>query len=422
MNAGTRRRALRTFGLAGGVASLALAGCGAESAATTPGAGNGAMPGAAGTAAGGQKTPVTIGAVVSTTGSNGKAGQYQSEAYTLWEEQVNTRGGLLGRPVRLTILDDASDPTDGAKLYEKLISEDKVDLVLGPYASSATMAASTIAERNKVPMLAAGSSASDIWKRNYQWIFGVYAVAESLFDGVVDLAVKQGYKTMAILYENTVFPVATANGTAAYAKSKGLQVVFQDRYPTATTNVSTLLNRVKELNPDVLVGGSYEPDSLLITRQAKSLDVNPRLLAFSVGAASTEFGSALGPDADFVIGSSTWEPTLATPGNKEFVASYQKRWNRDPAMPAATGFAGGQILEAAVKKASSLDRAALRDTLAALETTTILPGSYKVDQNGQQSGHIPVLIQWQGKEKPIVWPDQLKTGTVKLPVPAWKSR
>jgi branched-chain amino acid transport system substrate-binding protein len=365
---------------------------------------------------------VTIGAVVSTTGSNGKAGQYQSEAYTLWEEQVNARGGLLGRPVRLTILDDASDPTDGAKLYEKLIAEDKVDLVLGPYATSATMAASTIAERNKFPMLAAGASAPDIWRRNYQWIFGVYATAESLFDGVVDLAVKQGYKTMAILYENTLLPIATATGAATYAKSKGLQVVFQDRYPTATSNVSSLLSRVKDLDPDVLVGGSYEPDSLLITRQAKSLDVNPRLLAFSVGAAATEYGSALGPDADYVIGPSMWEPTLAIPGNKEFVASYQKRWNRDPAVPAATGFAGGQILEAAVKKANSLDRAALRDTLGSLETTTILPGSYKVDPSGQQTGHIPILIQWQGKEKPIVWPDQLKTGTVKLPVPAWKSR
>jgi branched-chain amino acid transport system substrate-binding protein len=119
-----------------------------------------------------------------------------------------------------------------------------------------------------------------------------------------------------------------------------------------------------------------------------------------------------------------WEPSLGTPGNKEFLDSYQKKWGREPDYHAATGFAGGQILEAAAKKAGTLDREKLREALLSLETTTILPGRYKVDENGMQTGHIPVLIQWQGKEKPIVWPDQFKAGgaSAKLPMPAWKSR
>ena len=222
---------------------------------------------------------------MSTTGSNGNIGKYQVEAYQLWEEQVNARGGLLGRPVKMTILDDASDPTTGQKLYEKLISEDKVDLVLGPYASSVTMSSSTTTEKYKYPMLAAGASASDIWKRGFRYVFGVYSIAETYFNGVIELAVKQGLKTMAILHEDTVFPAATASGTAAQAKAKGMQVVLQERYPTKVTDVSSLLTKVKDLNPDILVGGSYEPDSMLITRQAKELDVNPRMMAFSVGAA-----------------------------------------------------------------------------------------------------------------------------------------
>jgi branched-chain amino acid transport system substrate-binding protein len=411
---GTRRWVLAAFGLAGGGAALALAGCG-------QGAGSGAGAGAGGTA-GGQKTPVTIGASVSTTGSNGNIGQYQVEAYKLWEEQINARGGLMGRPVQITVLDDASDPTTGQKLYEKLITEDKVDLVLGPYASSVTMAASTSTEKYRFPMLAAGASASDIWKRSFRYVFGVYSIAETYFNGVIELATKQGLKTVAILHEDTVFPAATANGTAAQAKAKGMDVIFKESYPTKVTDVSSLLTKVKGLNPDVLVGGSYEPDSMLITRQAKDLDVNPKLMAFSVGAATPNYGQALGPDADFVFGPSMWEPSLNTPGNKEFLESYQKRWSREPDYHAATGFAGGQILEAAVKKAGSLDRDKLRDALASLETTTILPGKYKVDETGMQTGHIPVLIQWQGKEKPVVWPDQFKTASAKLPMPAWKSR
>jgi branched-chain amino acid transport system substrate-binding protein len=408
----TRRRVLAVLGLTGGAAALALTGCG-------QGDGGGAPAGGAG---GEQKAPLSIGAAVSTTGSNGRIGKYQVEAYQLWEEQVNARGGLLGRPVKMTILDDASDPTTGQKLYEKLISEDKVDLVLGPYASSVTMSSSTTTEKYKYPMLAAGASASDIWKRGFRYVFGVYSIAESYFNGVIELALKQGLKSMAILHEDTVFPAATASGTAAQAKAKGIQVVLQERYPTKVTDVSSLLTKVKDLNPDILVGGSYEPDSMLITRQAKELDVNPRMMAFSVGAATPDYGQSLAADADYVFGPSMWEPSLSTPGNKEFLDSYQKKWGREPDYHAATGFAGGQILEAAVKKANSLDREKLRDALATLDTTTILPGKYKVDETGTQTGHVPVLIQWQGKEKPIVWPDQFKTGNAKLPVPPWKSR
>ncbi|HEX2184252.1 MAG TPA: amino acid ABC transporter substrate-binding protein [Chloroflexota bacterium] len=410
MSAYSRRGVIGAMAAAGGATALALAGCGQ----------GGSQAGSGGTA--GQRQPVHIGAAVSTTGSNGRTGLYQVEAYKLWEEQVNQRGGLLGRPVTMTILDDASDPTTGQKLYEKLITEDKVDLVLGPYASSVTQAASTVTEKYKYPMLSAGASASDIWKRNYRYIFGVYSVAESYFHGVIDLALKQGYKTIAVVHEDTIFPAATASGTVAYAKSKGMDVLPQERYPQRVTDVSSLLTKIKGQNPDVLVGGSYLPDSVLITRQAKELDLNPKLLAFSVGAAMPEFIEALGADADFIFGPSMWEPALKTPGNQEFVESYQKKWNREPDYHAATGFAGGQILEAAAKKANSLDREKLRDALASLETTTILPGRYKVDEAGAQVGHIAVVVQWQGREKPIVWPDQFKSGSHKLPTPAWKER
>lgn len=404
-----RRRLITSTTALVGATSLALAGCGQAGGTGAPGTG-------------GERQPVAIGAAVSATGSNGKTGQYQSEAYQLWEEQVNQRGGLLGRPVKMIIHDDASDPTMGQKLYEKLITEDKVDLVLGPYASSVTMSSSTVTEKYKFPMLAAGASASDIWKRNYRYVFGVYSIAETYFNGVIELALKQGYKTIAIVNEDTVFPNATASGTAAYARSKGMSIVLQEKYPARVTDVSSLITKLKSVNPDVIVGGSYEPDSVLITRQAKELDLNPRLLAFSVGAAMPDFAQSLGAAADYVLGPSMWEPELKTPGNKEFFDSYKKKWNREPDYHSATGFAGGQILEAAVKKANSLDREKLRDALSTLETTTMLPGKYKVDETGMQTAHTPVVIQWQGKEKPMVWPDTLATGKVKLPMPPWKSR
>ena len=382
--------------------------------------GTATQSGAGGTAS--DKTPVNIGASVSATGSNGNIGKYQKEAYELWAEQINQRGGLMGRPVQMTILDDASDPTTGTKLYEKLITEDKVDLVLGPYASSVTLAASTVTEKYKYPMLAAGASASDIWKRNYKYVFGVYSIAESYFYGILELALKNNLTKLAIVNEDTVFPNATAAGTAAYARQKGMQVVYQEKYPAKATDVSSMLTKVKAAAPQVLVGGSYEPDGMLITRQMKDLDVNVKMLAFSVGAANPEFYAGVGPLADYVFGPSMWEPDLKTPGNKEFLDAYKKKWGRDPDYHSATGFAGGQILEAAAKKAGSLDREKLREAFSTLETTTILPGKYKVDETGTQTGHIPVAIQWQGKEKVIVSPEGMATGKAKLPMPEWKGR
>ncbi len=411
MNRTTRRSVIGALPVAIGVAAVA---CGGEAA--TP-----AAP-ASGGAAAPKGAPIKVGASVSTTGSNGKTGLYQVEAYKLWIDQVNARGGLLGRPVEMIILDDESDPTIGTKLYEKLINEDKVDLVMGPYSSSVTQAVSTVTEKYKFPMLAAGASASDIWKRNYKYIFGVYSVAESYFYSVIDIAKAAGMQTVAIVNEDTVFPKATAAGTAEYVRKQGLRIVFQEQYPAKATDLSSLITKVKAAKPDVLVGGSYQPDSILLTRQAKELDLNVKLLAFSVGAAIPEFGTGLGKDADFVMGPSMWEPVLKTKGNVEFVETYTKKWNREPDYHSATGFAGGQILEAAVAKAKSLDREKIREALSSLDIETVLPGRYKVDDTGTQTAHIAVVIQWQGKEKPVIAPDSMANGKPKLPTPEWKAR
>src|SRR5262249_1213379 len=158
------------------------------------------------------------------------------------------------------------------------------------------------------------------------------------------------------------------------AKEKGLQVVLKEKYPAKVTDVSSVLTKVRGLNPDMLLGGSYLPDSLLIVRQAKELDVNPKLIALSVGAAIPDFVQSLNKDADYVFGPSMGEPEIKSPGNAEFLKAYLARWNREPDYHAATGWAGAQVLEAAVKKVGALDREKLRDALQALEMETILPG------------------------------------------------
>ena len=367
--------------------------------------------------------PIKIGAAVSTTGSNGRTGLYQQEAYLLWEEQKNTAGGVLGRPVQMVIYDDQSDPATGARLYERLLTEDNVDLILGPYSSSVTQAVVQVTERAGQPLLAAGASAGDLWNRDYRYLFGIYSVAEDYFkDIILSIATEQGYSSAAIIYEDTLFPTSTASGAAAHCEDAGLEVVINEKYPAEATDVSSVLTRVRDANPDILIGGSYPPDSVLIMRQSKDLGVNPKLFAFSVGAAQPDFGESLGADAEYVLGPSMWEPEIETPGNAEFLAAYQAKFNREPDYHSAAGYSACQVLEAAVSAVGEIDLEAIREQYATMELPTVLPGVYKVDENGKMIGHIALTVQWQGGKKVLVAPADLQTGDIVLPTPAWDQR
>jgi branched-chain amino acid transport system substrate-binding protein len=280
-----------------------------------------------------------------------------------------------------------------------------------------------VTERAGQPLLAAGASAGDIWARGYEYVFGVYSVAEDYFrDIVLNIATAQGYKTAAILYEDAVFPIATANGARAHCEAAGIDVVVDEAYPQEVTDVSSVLTKVRDADPDMLIGGSYLPDSVLITRQSKELGVNPRMFAFSVGAAQPDFFEALAADSEFVLGPSMWEPGIQTPGNVEFVAAYQTLWGREPDYHSAAGYAGCQVLEAAVTAVGEIDLDAIRDQLRQLDMPTVLPGAYRVDDTGKMEGHIPLTVQWQAGQKVIVAPEDLATGSLTLPTPAWDQR
>jgi len=384
----------------------------------------------------GQKKPVRIGFAMSLTGQYAETGKYQHEGYELWKRHVNQRGGLLGRPVELVFYDDKSDPATAAKLFEKLITDDRVDLVLGPYSSATTATSAIVTEKYHYPMITAGASSEEIFEKAYQramqrgdkkvWAFMTYTPAAHYLDGLWDIAKKRGLKTVAIINENTIFPKSTAQGGAEIAtKNYGLQVVFREEYPKGATDVSGILTKIKALNPDVIAAGSYFKDAVLIVRQAKELDVNPKMLGVTVGAALPEFGGAkgVGKDAEYVYGSSQWEPHpgLPYPGIKTFIAEYNTLFGREPDYHSSSGYAAGEVLEAAVKKVGSFDNEKIRDFVANVDMMTV-QGRFKVDEKGIQTGHVILLVQWQDGKKEIVWPEEYATAKVRFPTPPWKAR
>lgn len=377
--------------------------------------------GAALAAAPAKEGPIVIGASIALSGAYSRTGEELRRGYEVWQREMNERGGLLGRPVEFKIYDDQSDPTTGAKLYEKLITSDKVNLVMSPYSSPVTFAASTVTEKYEYPMVAPGASARNIWERGYKYIFQIYPQPETELQGIFEIAKKAGVKTMAVLTEDTIFSKELAGVAVKMAKEAGLSVVFYEEYGKGPTDLSPQLLKAKARKPDILFGATYLPESVLITRQSKELDVNPKFFAFSIGPALPDYVKSLGKDAEFVLGLTQWEPVLKLPGVKEFTERYRSAYNSLPGYHAAGGYAGCQILEAAVKKAGSVDRRKIRDALASLEVKTIW-GPYKVNEKGQQIAKFAYIIQIQNGERQIVWPEEVATAKLIFPTPEWERR
>ena len=365
--------------------------------------------------------PIRIGASLSLTGTYAKLGKNQHEGYQLCIKDLNAKGGLLGRKAELVMYDDQSLPATAVRLYEKLITEDKVDAVMGPYSSPVSEAAANVTEKYKKVMVAPLAATTSIFKKGRKYIFVVISPAESYLEGLIDMAAKRGLKTVAIINEDTLFSKAAAAGAVELAKKKGLQVVYQEAYPKGNTDFSALLTKIKAANPDVVAAGTYFDDAVALTRQMKELNVNPKMYGVTVGGDLPEFYDVLKQNAEFIYGATQWEHTLPYPGNQEFFDAYKKDFNHEPSYHSAAGYAGCVLYAEAVKRANSLDADRVREQLLKLETKTIF-GEYKVDQDGFQTAHKMVTFQWQGEKKVTVWPDDLAQAKPRFPTPPWNQR
>ena len=365
--------------------------------------------------------PIKIGASMSLTGTYAKPGSYQKEGYDICADELNAKGGLLGRKVEFVLYDDQSMPATAVKLYEKLITDDKVDAVMGPYSSAVSEAVANVTEKYKKVMVAPLAATTSIFKKGRKYIFMIVSPAEGYLEGLVDMAAKRGLKTIAVVNEDTLFPKASAAGVVEQAKKRGMQVVLQEAYPKGNTDFSALLVKIKAANPDVVAAGTYFDDAVALTRQMKELNVNPKMFGLTVGGDLPEFYDLLKQNADYVYGSTQWDEALPYPGQKEFLAAYTKRFKHEPSYHAAAGYAGCLVYAEAVKRAGSLDSDKIRDELLKLKMRTAF-GDYAVDADGFQLAHKMVMLQWQDGKRMIVWPDDLANAKPRFPTPAWNQR
>ena len=366
--------------------------------------------------------PIRIGASMALTGKYSLQGGYGRDGYQLCQKHVNAHGGVLGRPIQFVIQDDTSDEKTAARVYEKLITEEKVDALLGPYSSPITDAIADVTEQHRKLLIAPFAGTTSLWEKGRKRLIMVLSPVELLPEGFIDLATRSGLKKLAVMTEDGLVAKAAAKGAGELAKKKQLDVVFSETYAKGTTDFSAMLSRVKATSPDAFVIAAQLFDDLVaITRQMRDADLDIKMFSVLPYGGLPDYQKRLDKAAEFVYSATFWEPSLAYPGNREFVTAYEKEFNRTPALQSANGYAGCQLFVEAARRAGSIDSDRLREALLSLKTRTIL-GDFAIDERGFQIAHKAVTTQWQDGKQVVVWPDDVAVGKPRFPTPPWSGR
>ncbi len=373
-----------------------------------------------------------IGAPLAATGADAREGALTKAGYDLWAETVNTRGGIkvgsTAYKVQLVYYDDQSKPQISAELTDKLLSQDKVNFVLGPYGSPVTFADAAIAERYKSPMVEANGAARRIFQQGYKYVFGITSPADDYAAAMLKAAtsLKPKPETVAIMSADDLFSIEVANGAKDWSERNGLKVVYFQKYPSNAPDLSAPLTSIRSLHPDVLIGSGHLQESLLAMKQAQTLGVNVKFFGFTVGPTTPDFVKALGPAAEYVFASSQWTPDVKYTGpvfgsTQDYTKLFRIRYGYLPDYHAAQSSAGGLTLQLAIEKAGSLDPQKVRDTLASLDVMTFY-GRIKFNADGYNVYKPMVTVQIQHGQVVTVWPADVASGKAIYPTPLWSAR
>jgi branched-chain amino acid transport system substrate-binding protein len=256
---------------------------------------------------------VVMGGTLSLTGRFAVPVGRMYNAFKLYVDELNARGGLLGHRVELRILDDKSDERTAIELYEKLITQDKVDLVLGPYSTPIGAAVANVLERYKRPALPTATS-KVVWQRGRKYVFHYTVLAQDYQKGALHVARQIGVKQIAIIGEGSLFGRQVSEGALKWAKKLDLEVVLLESYGKEQADFSNLLEKIKARGAQAVFSNSYFTDSVAQIRQLRKLNLNVKIFAGTVGPAVPKFIEELGSSADCVLGFSIWDPSwfLAT--------------------------------------------------------------------------------------------------------------
>ena len=336
----------------------------------------------------------------------------QKRAYELWRDEVNARGGIMGRAVELVIRDDNGDAELAQRIYKEFIAAGSVDHIFAPYSSQLTAAVAPIADAAGFPMLAAGAAADDIWRQGYHNIFGILTPASRYTQGMLRLAHEAGLTTVAILHSDDPFSEEIANGTRKWAPYLKLKVLMDVGFSRDTTDLTDVVRQARDSDAELLVVAGYLKEAVHAREALTKLGWVPPAFFATIGPALSNWKDMFGSSADHTFATSLWESndSFSYPQSKEFAAAFDSRYGMEASYQAAAAYAAGQILEAAIGSLKSIDRDDVRAAFFDLDTYTVL-GRFAVDRTGMQVKRLDMIIQWQNGRKEIVWPDAIHTSS-----------
>jgi branched-chain amino acid transport system substrate-binding protein len=378
-----------------------------------------------------QEKTITLGAAVQLTGSLANTGRYYQDAYNFAIDTINAKGGVKAGgatyKLKLDILDNQSDVNLGVRQYVKLVAQDKVNFLLGPFSSNDALDDSSVSEKYQIPMVQGGGASNQIFSRGYKYVFGTLPSADDYFLSTITMLGKlePKAKTVALVAADDAFDVSVAKGTRPILAKAGLETVVDSQYSENSPDFSSILSLIKSKSPDVILWTGHETEALNFIRQAKSLDVSPKLLySFTVGVPSSDFRKALGKDADYAFGMTPWLPLPSLKDEwfgdaASFATAYQQKFGYAPDYHAASAVADVETFAKSIAAADSIDAAKVRDAIAKIDFESLY-GQITFGANGQISLPQSVVQVQEGKLVPVFSTDFINKAL--YPLPPWNKR
>ena len=390
--------------------------------------------------AGAEQPPIKIGMSMPQTGGLAGGGKASLLGIEIWRDDVNAKGGLLGRKVELVVYDDKSSAAETPAIYSKLLDVDKVDLLFAPYATVPTAPIMPLVKQRGMLLIGNFSFqvnskvGHDMWFNNAPW-----GPADAWASAFLDIGQKAGGKTVALLTSDQEFAQNLAKTAREVAAKRNMPIVFDQTYPPNTVEFSSIVRALKAAKPDIVYVASYPPDSAGILRAVNEMGIGDSVKLFGGGIVGLQFGPVMenmGSLLNGVVNFNTWlpEPAMYFDGTKAFFDTYSKRAVEAKVDPlgfylAPFGYASGQLIEAAIKATGSLDQKALAKYLHEHEIPTIV-GPIAFSPDGERKETATLQAQFHGivdknldqfrksGKQVILFPEKLKSGELVTPFEA----
>jgi len=380
---------------------------------------------------------IILGAAVSLTGKYSTNGKNTQDGYELGVKRINEMGGVRvgGKYYRIKVLyyDDESTPARGAQLAERLINQDGVKFMLGPYSSGLTKAIAPVTEKYRIPMVEGNGADRALFTQGYKYMFAVLSTSDQYHRETMNLAAEQAQKQgkdpktlkVAMAFENDPFSMDVRDGVLEDVQRLGMKIVIDDKLPPELNDMAATLTKVRAVKPDILVVSGHARGATLTVRQVSDMKVDVPMLAIT-HCDSAKVAETLGKAAEYALCASQWDRSLGYKDKwfgtaEEYAKRFEKEFRYDPPYQAAESTAALLVFLDAFERAGSFEIEKVREAIATTDLMTFY-GPVKFDATGKNIAKPMVLYQVQDGKYKVVAPTKWAATKLIHPIPPWSKR